>query len=789
MELSTRVNPKEYEDNIYAFWLKNNLFHADELSAKQPYSIVIPPPNITGSLHLGHALNVALQDILIRFHKLKGFETLWIPGTDHAGIAAQNVVEKKLAKEGISRAELGRERFVEEVWKWKELSGSSILNQLKRLGAATDWSRERFTMDDDLSAAVRKVFTALYREGLIYRSNYMVNWCVHCRTALSDLEVEFEDESGYMYNMRYPLKEGGFVEIATTRPETYLADSAVAVNPADERYKALIGKSAILPIIEREAPIIADEYVDMTFGTGCLKVTPAADPNDFEIGRRHNLPVFQCMDEFGAITTPPFAGLDRFTAREKIVEEFTKRSLMGLITPITHSVGHCYRCGAVIEPRISLQWFVKIKPLAEDAIQAVEKGKTRILPKVWQANYFEWMRNIRDWCISRQLWWGHRIPAWHCKCGHITVAETPPTVCEKCSSPEITQETDVLDTWFSSALWPFSTQGWPKQNDLLKKFYPTSVLVTAFDILFFWVARMLMFGLKFMGEPPFKDVYIHALIRDEKGEKMSKTKGNSIDPLEMVDAYGADVLRFSLAIFATQGRDIRISKTRIEVYRNFLNKIWNASRFIFMNLGEAAADIQKAGVEELRDEDRWILTKLSAAVKTVEENILNYYFNDAASTLYHFFWDYFCDWYLELIKPRIFRQDGKAAALTVAAYVLRKALIALHPFMPFVTEHIWQKLTGGKTILEEAWGADGYDFPEQTAKIDKMIEFIGIVRNIRGEYNISPAKRVDVYITPMNAEIAEIIKEKEGVINSVARLGSIKFVDSFLQEAAAGAAA
>jgi valyl-tRNA synthetase len=614
----------------------------------------------------------------------------------------------------------------------------------------------------------------------------MVNWCVRCHTALSDLEVEFEDAAGSMYNMRYPLKDGGFVEIATTRPETYLADAAVAVNPADERYKALIGKTVILPITEREIPIIADSYVDMGFGTGCLKVTPTADPNDFEIGRRHNLPEFQCMDESGIVTVPPFNGLDRFEARKKVVEEFSRLGLLGAVTPITHSVGHCYRCASVVEPRVSLQWFVKIKPLAERAIEAVESGKTRIVPKVWEANYFEWMRNIRDWCISRQLWWGHRIPAWHCKCGHITVSESTPSVCEKCGSAEIAQETDVLDTWFSSALWPFSTQGWPQKNKTLEKFYPTSVLVTAFDILFFWVARMMMFGLKFMGEVPFKDVYIHALIRDEQGQKMSKTKGNSIDPLEMTDTYGADVLRFSLSIFAAQGRDIRISKARIEVYRNFLNKIWNASRFLFMNLDGNLPNIEEA---LLRDEDKWILTKLKAAVKTVEESIRNYYFNDAAFALYHFFWNYFCDWYIELIKSRIFKEDGKTAALATAAYTLRRALVAMHPFMPFVTEHIWKTLTGGKTILEERWGTESFDFPEETAKIDSVIEFIGIARNIRGEYNVPPAKLLDIYVTPKDAGIAAVIKEKEALINSVARFASINFVDSFTEEAAAGAAA
>ncbi|MDR2869569.1 MAG: valine--tRNA ligase [Deferribacteraceae bacterium] len=775
-ELAPRVNPKEYEESIYQSWLEKKLFHADEHSTKPSYSIVIPPPNVTGSLHMGHAFSQTLQDVLIRYHKLRGFEAMWLPGTDHAGIATQTVVERQLAAKGISRQELGREEFVKRVWEWKEESGNAIFNQMEKMGFACDWERTSFTMSDTLSAAVRKVFVTLYNKGLIYRANYMVNWCTHCHTALSDLEVEFNDSQDFLYHMKYPFADGtGAIAFATTRPETYLADTAVAVNPNDERFKHLIGKKVIVPLVNREIPIIGDEHVDMEFGEGALKVTPGHSADDFEIGKRHGLEELSCIDESGLITVPPFAGLTIADARKAIVNSFTELGLMGEIKPITHSVGVCYRCGTVVEPRISMQWFVKVKPLAEAAIEAVKRGDTKITPKAWEANYFEWMYNIRDWCISRQIWWGHRIPAWHCKaCGQITVSEHDVDVCEHCGSANIHQETDVLDTWFSSALWPFSTMGWPNtESDTLKKFYPTTALVTAYDILFFWVARMMMMGIEFMGDVPFKDVYIHALVRDKDGQKMSKTKGNVIDPLVMVDKYGADAFRFALTAFAAQGRDIRLSEDRIEGYRNFVNKIWNASRFIFMNMGEGIPAIDASA---LRDEDKWILTKLAAMSADVGRMIEGYNFNEAAASLYQFFWMYFCDWYVELIKERFFKDDAKEAAIATAGYVLEKALIAMHPVMPFVTEHIWQALTGGDSIMRCSWPEQAYIYEKETADIDAMIELIGLIRNIRGEYNVNPGQQLEAVIITDNASYKALFNAKADIIKRIARLSNFDFV-------------
>ncbi|GAB7140641.1 valine--tRNA ligase [Deferribacterales bacterium RsTz2092] len=778
-ELATRVNPKEYEDNIYKTWLDKKLFHADENTAKPVYSLVIPPPNVTGSLHIGHALNHTMQDILVRYHKLKGFETLWIPGTDHAGIATQNVVERKLAADGISRKDIGREEFVKRVWAWKEESGNNIYKQMEKMGVACDWDRECFTMTSELSRAVRKVFVSLYKEGLIYRANYMVNWCPRCQTALSDLEVEFADEQGYLYYLQYPLTDGtGAIEFATTRPETCPADTAVAVNPNDDRFKHLIGKKLNLPLTTRQIPIIGDEYVDMEFGTGCLKVTPAHALGDFEIGKRHHLEEISCLDEQGIMLISEFAGLDRAEARVKVAERFKELGLAGKTEPITHSVGHCQRCGTVVEPRISLQWFVKVAPLAGEAMNAVKRGETKVTPKVWETNYFEWLNNIRDWCISRQLWWGHRIPAWHCKkCGHISVSETDVTECEKCHSNELIQETDVLDTWFSSALWPFSTMGFPEKTKLLEKFYPTSVLVTAFDILFFWVVRMMMMGTHFMGKVPFRDVYIHALVRDMHGQKMSKMKGNVIDPLVMVEKYGADAFRFSLAAFAAQGRDIRMSEERIEGYRNFVNKIWNASRFLFMNMGDSVPAID---VKALRDEDKWILTKLSAMADNVGKSITTYNFNEGAAYLYDFFWMNFCDWYVELIKERLFNNDAKDAALATAGYVLEKALIAMHPYMPFITEHIWQTLMGGTddSIMNTSFPVAEHCFEVETGNIDAIIELIGLIRNIRGEYNVNPGLNVQVFINTDNSGCKSLFTEKLALIKKLARVSELQFVST-----------
>lgn len=779
-ELAARINPAEYESEIYQFWLKEKLFHADENSKKPAYSIVIPPPNVTGSLHMGHALDETIQDILSRFKRLKGFEVLWMPGTDHAGIATQNVVEKELAKSGKTRHDLGREEFIKEVWKWKEKYGGTIINQLKALGSGCDWERERFTMDEGLSRAVREVFYTLYHEGLIYRSNYMVNWCVRCQTALSDLEVEFSEKDGNLYHLRYPLEDGsGFVEVATTRPETYLGDTAIAVHPEDERYKNIIGKNVILPVIGRKIPIIADDFVDKEFGTGLVKITPAHDPNDFATGKRHNLEEIVCMDENGFILkeiSKDFGGMERTEARKAVVEKFKELGRLGEIKPVKHNVGCCYRCGNVIEPRVSMQWFVKAKPLAEKAIEAVQSGETKIVPKSWENTYFEWMNNIRDWCISRQIWWGHQIPAWHCdKCGHITVAKTDPTQCEKCGNTDIVRDTDVLDTWFSSSLWPFSTMGFPDNTKTLQKFYPTSTLVTGFDILFFWVARMMMMGIKFMGQAPFKDVYLHALVRDEKGQKMSKSKGNVIDPLIMIDKYGADAFRFTLAIFAAQGRDIKMNVDRIEGYRNFVNKIWNATRFIFMNMGETAPKIDE---KKLKDEDKWILMKFSKAAKKTSSAIEQYLFNDGANELYQFFWMGFCDWYLEIIKERLFKgdDDSKTQAIATAAFILEKSMIAMHPFMPFVTEHIYQTLTGKKTIMYEEYPDNlPFAFEKCENEIDSVVEVINSVRNIRGEYNINPSVSVEIFIKTTEDTKHKIFEKNEGLIKRLSKVSAVNF--------------
>lgn len=774
-ELPTRISPENYEPAIYNEWEKKKLFHADEHSTKPPYSIVIPPPNVTGSLHMGHALNNTLQDILIRYHRLKGFETLWLPGTDHAGIATQNVVEKMLLQEGVTRHDLGREKFIEKVWEWRKQSGGTIIKQLKRLGASCDWDRERFTMDEGLSRAVRLVFVTLYKEGLIYRANYIVNWCPRCHTALSDLEVEHEEKEGALYEIKYPVKGiNEYIIISTTRPETMLGDTAIAVHPEDERYRHLVGKTAMLPVLNRELPIIADEYVSMDFGTGALKVTPAHDPNDFLLGKKHNLAEINIFDENGIINENggKFSGIDRFEARKLIVEELEKIGLLNAVHKHIHKVGGCYRCKTTVEPRISTQWFVKIKPLADEAIKAVQDGRIRILPQAWEKTYFEWMYNIRDWCISRQIWWGHRIPVWYCQdCGHLNVSETDPDSCESCGSRNLEQDNDVLDTWFSSALWPFSTMGWPEKNKTLEKFYPTSCLVTGFDILFFWVARMIMCGLKFMGKEPFKDVYIHALVRDQYGQKMSKSKGNVIDPLVIIDRYGADPFRFTLASLAAQGRDIKLSEDRIEGNRNFLNKIWNASRFILMNTQDYTPN--KPVADKLNIEDKWIITRLEKTSKNVAKAIETYNFNEAASELYQFFWLTFCDWYIEFIKQRIVNNDNRQSALDTACYVLEKSLIMLHPFMPFITEYIYKMLGKKDSIMLEDYPVDIPTFDKEEEDVETIIEFISLVRTLRGEYNISPALKLNVFVKYEDQSKYDLIKDKEGIISLLAKTASI----------------
>jgi valyl-tRNA synthetase len=773
-------DPLQVESKWYRFWEENHFFDADEHSDSPPYSIVIPPPNVTGVLHMGHALNITLQDILCRYRRLKGDAVLWMPGTDHAGIATQNVVERQLAEKKLSRHDLGREGFIDAVWAWRRESGSAIINQLKRLGASCDWRRERFTMDEGLSKAVRKVFVQLYHEGLIYKGDYIINWCHRCHTALSDLEVEHEEIDGFLYHIRYPFAGAeGHLVVATTRPETMFGDTAVAVHPEDPRYQNIAVSSVILPLAERPIPIIRDAYVGMEFGTGALKVTPAHDPNDFEIGQRHQLASLKVIDDNGKMLPPAgaFAGMDRFACRKAAVDELSRRGLVEKIVPYRHSVGHCYRCKTVVEPNLSKQWFVRTKPLAEAAIAAVEKGQTRIVPEVWVKNYYDWMHNIRDWCISRQIWWGHQIPAWTCAdCKEMIVEMDAPQACPKCDGSRLTQESDVLDTWFSSALWPFSTMGWPDDTALLRKFYPTSVLVTGFDILFFWVARMMMMGIHFMQEVPFRDVYVHALVRDEDGKKMSKSKGNVIDPLTVIDQYGTDAFRMTLAVFAAQGRDIKMSEKRVEGYRHFVNKLWNAARFAMMHLENSA---ELPPMDQLALPHRWILSRLQQLVRSVSENLDTYQFNNAAAELYQFVWHEFCDWYIEAIKPDLYEKQGpeeKQRACAVLGRTLHDLLILLHPFIPFITEEIWHLLPGAEgSILHAAFpqaDASRIDLDsERSMKV--LIDIVSAVRNIRGEMNLQPSLNLSCRIHSIDERIHAAVAEQGGIIRNLARLDEI----------------
>ncbi len=789
MELPSSYDPKNVEGKWYRTWEESGDFHAGETDGRGPYSIVIPPPNVTGNLHMGHALNNTLQDILIRWQRMSGKSALWMPGMDHAGIATQNVVERLLREEGKRKDDLGREAFVDRVWEWKERSGGQIQHQLRRLGCSCDWERERFTLDEGLSRAVRKVFVSLYEEGLIYQGFRIINWCPRCRTALSDIETEYLDIKGAFYHVKYPYKDGsGHIVIATTRPETMLGDTAVAVNPDDDRYTALVGKTLILPLMDREIPIIADHFVSKDFGTGLVKVTPAHDPNDFEIGKRHNLEEINILDEEGAINENggKYRGLDRFAAREKVVEDLRARGLLVKIEDHDHAVGHCYRCRTIIEPYMSKQWFVKIKPLADEGIRAVEDGRIRFVPKNWEKTYFEWMYNIRDWCISRQLWWGHRIPAFYCDdCGHIMVGMEDPDRCEKCGSSKVRQDADVLDTWFSSALWPFSTFGWPDITPALKKYYPTSVLVTGFDIIFFWVARMIMMGLKFMKDVPFRDVYIHALVRDEHGHKMSKSRGNVVDPLLLMDEYGTDAFRFTLAIFAAQGRDVILSEKRIEGYRAFCNKIWNATRFILMNLGEGFTPRPLEGAE-LERFDRWILHRLNGAIESIEYSLKEYRFNDAAQGIYDFWWREFCDWYIELTKTRLYGGADVPAASSEAAkqvlyHVLKTGLKLLHPFMPFITEEIWERISEkeeGRIILAPWPAVDPkFRFEEEAEDAEIFKEIVYKIRNIRGEMGVPPSKKANVIFKTTDRRTVEIIDREAVNIRSLAKVDRIE-VDS-----------
>ncbi len=786
--LDKSYDPHQVEEKWYRYWVEHRYFRADEDSERKAYSIVIPPPNVTGSLHIGHALNNTLQDILIRFKRMQGYNVLWMPGTDHAGIATQNVVERQLMEEGLDRHTLGREKFIKRVWEWKAQSGGTIISQLKKLGASCDWSRERFTMDEGLSDAVKEVFIRLYQEGLIYRSHYIINWCPRCQTALSDLEVEHHEVLGKLYHLKYPFKEGDrFLIVATTRPETMMGDTAVAVNPEDKRYQDEIGEKVVLPVVGREIPVIADSYVDIEFGTGCLKITPAHDFNDFEIGLKHGLEQIKVIDDEGRMSehTGPYRGMDRFECREKILEDFEREGVLLKSEDYRHMVGHCYRCKTIVEPNLSLQWFVKTKPLAKEAIEAVRDGRTRIIPEVWEKTYFEWMENIRDWCISRQIWWGHRIPAWYCDaCGEVIVAKEEPTSCSKCGSGRLRPETDVLDTWFSSALWPFSTMGWPKETKELKRFYPTSVLVTGFDILFFWVARMMMMGLKFMGEVPFRDVYIHGLVRDERGEKYSKTRGNVVDPLDLIDRYGADALRFTLAALTMPGSDLKLSEARTEGYRHFVNKIWNASRFALMNLEDFMAGqvLNISNLMEYSLPDRWIRGRLNYAIRSIEKSLEEYKFNEASHTLYQFIWHEFCDWYLELIKPYLYQdKDLRLKRLTQKTLleILDAVLKLLHPFMPFVTEEIWQQLPlekedGSIMIAQFPKPDKGFDDDQAADEMELIIEIVTALRNIRGEMNIPPGEQIDALLHPKRREIGERLMRDQRFIQSLAKVKSLK---------------
>lgn len=781
-------DPHKIEDKWYKVWEESGLFFADENSTAPAFSMVIPPPNVTGSLHIGHALNNTLQDIIARYQRMCGKNVLWLPGTDHAGIATQHVVEKELSKtEGKTRHELGREEFLKRVWAWKEKYGNRILEQLKKLGASCDWKRTRFTMDEGLSNAVKEVFIRLYEEGLIYTGEYMINWCPHCGTALSDLEVETKEEAGSLWYIRYPFADNsGFVTVATTRPETMLGDTAVAVNPDDKRYKEFVGKKLRLPLTEREIPIIADEKVEPTFGTGALKVTPAHDFVDFELAKVHGLAFIRVIDEKGKMTKEAgerYEGLDRYKARELVVSDLKAQNLLEKIEDYKLVLGRCYRCREPVEPMVSKQWFVKTKPLAEAAIEAVRDKKVKIVPEFWNKTYFHWMENIRDWCISRQIWWGHRIPAWECAdCKKYTVEREEPKKCKHCGSENIKQVEDVLDTWFSSALWPFSTLGWPEKTKELELFYPTSLLITAFDILFFWVARMIMMGIHFMKDVPFRTVYIHALVRDEGGQKMSKTRGNVIDPMDMIEKYGADSLRFTLASMASLGRDIVLAEDRIAGYRKFCNKIYNAVRFALMNLQDLDPTKLSLDDKKLSLFDRWILSRLSKVTRAVKSDLDDYRFDEAANAIYHFLWDELCDWYIELVKPTLYKsddQDARLAAQLTLRLVLDGALRLLHPFMPFLTEELWQKLPGtfGSIMKADFILVDDRDDEDAELEMKFLMELVSTVRAVRAELGLAPGVKFDVAIKTAEHKL-ELVKRYAQQIIVLARLGSLEAEES-----------
>ena len=770
-ELSKTYDPKDIEDRLYKNWEEKGYFHAEVDRSKKPFTIVMPPPNITGQLHMGHALDNTLQDILTRFKRMQGYSALWLPGTDHASIATEAKVVEKLAKEGITKEDIGREKFLDEVWDWKKEYGGRIVKQLRKMGSSADWQRERFTMDEGCNEAVKEVFVNLYSKKLIYRGERIINWCPHCLTSISDAEVEYEDQAGHFWHLRYPLSDGsGYIEMATTRPETMLGDTAVAVNPNDDRYKDMVGKTVILPIVHREIPIIADDYVDMEFGTGVVKITPAHDPNDFEVGLRHNLPVINVLTEDAKIVDdyPEFAGLDRYEARKAIVDALDKEGALVEIEDYSHNVGTCYRCHTTVEPRVSKQWFVKMEELAKPAIEAVKSGKTKFVPEHFDKTYYHWLENIRDWCISRQLWWGHRIPAFYCDdCGELVVTKENSCKCPKCGK-EMRQDPDTLDTWFSSALWPFSTLGWPNKTEELDYFYPTNVLVTGYDIIFFWVIRMMFSGLEHTGEVPFNTVLIHGLVRDSQGRKMSKSLGNGIDPLEVIDKYGADALRLTLVTGNAPGNDMRFYWERVEASRNFANKIWNASRFILMNLDKA--DSSAVELSDLAPADKWILSKLNTLAKDVTENMENYDLGVAVQKIYDFIWEEFCYWYIEMVKPRLWNDEDttKAAALWTLKTVLTESLKLLHPYMPFITEEIFLNLTDEETIMLSKWPEykAEWNFPEAETAIDHCKDLVKGVRNVRTQMDVPPSRKAKLFVVSDDASIrADLDANKDVYVN------------------------
>jgi len=777
-EIEKTYDPAKVEEKIYQRWMEKDYFHAEVDPDKEPFCIVIPPPNITGQLHMGHALNNTLQDILIRSRRMQGYNAMWLPGTDHASIATEVKIVEKMAEEGLTKEMVGREEFLKRAWKWKEQYGGRIVEQLKKLGSSCDWKRERFTMDEGLSKAVLEVFVRLYEKGLIYRGEKIINWCPCCGTSLSDAEVEYEEKEGSFWHIRYPVVgTDEYVEVATTRPETMLGDTAVAVHPEDERYRHLIGKTVMLPLVNREIPIIADEYVERDFGTGVVKITPAHDPNDFEIGLRHGLEMINVMNPDATINENggKYAGLDRYEARKQVVKDLEALGLLVKVKPHQHNVGSCYRCNTVIEPRVSRQWFVKMKPLAEPAIEAVKNGTIKFVPERFSKIYFNWMENIQDWCISRQLWWGHRIPAYYCDdCDHITVARQAPEKCPKCGSARLHQDEDVLDTWFSSALWPFSTLGWPEKTPELEYFYPTNVLVTAYDIIFFWVARMIFSGLEQMGKEPFRYVLIHGLVRDAQGRKMSKSLGNGIDPLEVIEKYGTDALRYALTIGTSPGNDLRFSEEKLEASRNFANKIWNAFRFVMLNFDENA-DFSKVDPGKFTTADKWILSRINTVAREVTENLERFELGIALQKIYDFIWDEFCDWYIELVKPRLYDQEapGRLEALYVLNEVLKNAMKLLHPFMPFITEAIYEHLiTSDESIMISKWPEyrEGVLYPEEERIMRVIMDAVRGIRNVRLEMNVPVTRKAKAIFVTSDPALAAAVEREAHTFKRLASL-------------------